>query len=416
MKAKVITIGDEILIGQIVDSNAAYIGQKLTAIGVDVVQIETVGDDFEAIVNAMREVPKDCELVLLTGGLGPTKDDLTKRCFCFYFDDQLEMDTEILEYIKTVFLSDKEPILQRVLDQALLPSGAIALKNRWGTAPGMWREKEGVVYVALPGVPYEMKGLLVKEVLPRLKQRLGDAYILQRTLLTYGIPESRIAQRIEEWEDSLPTNMKLAYLPQPGMVRLRIMARGENRAVLERALADRLKALEVVLGPIFKGYEKESNLQEEIADRLVKLQLSLATAESCTGGKIATLFTEIPGASAYFRGALVPYQTAVKTSVLKVPEALITNYSVVSREVAKAMARGAQKLFQADLAVATTGNAGPTKGDSEAEIGTVFIAIAFQQKVVVKEYHWGRPREKVVRKAVNQALVLLNDLLLQVPD
>ncbi len=416
MKAKVITIGDEILIGQIVDSNAAFIGQQLTAIGVDVVQIETVGDDFEAIVKAMGEVPEGCELILLTGGLGPTKDDLTKRCFCSYFKDQLEVDAPSLKHIKALFTSDKEPVLQMILDQALLPSRAIALTNRWGTAPGMWREKDGVVYVALPGVPYEMKGLLIEEVLPRLKQRFKHTYILQKTLLTYGMGESRIAQLIQEWEADLPVNIKLAYLPQPGMVRLRVMARGEDYDDLKRALADRLSALEMLLGSIFKGYEGERNLQQEIADQLVKWGLSLATAESCTGGKIAALFTEIPGASTYFKGALVPYQTAMKTRVLNVPKAVIDRHSVVSSAVAEAMAKGAQKLFQADLAVATTGNAGPTKGDSAAPVGTVFIAVAFKQKIVVKEYHLGSPREKVVKRAINQALMVLHDVLLQMQD
>lgn len=413
MKASVITIGDELLIGQIIDTNAAFIGQELTRIGVDVMQIKTISDDDDEILKALQEASKGFDLVLITGGLGPTKDDLTKRCFCTYFKDKLEENKEVLAHIEELFSHLKEPLLPVHREQAWVPSRAEILKNDYGTAPGMWMEKEGVVFVSLPGVPYEMKNILKREMIPRLSKRFKRPYILQKTVLCYGAGESRIAQRIGAWEDALPSCMKLAYLPQPGKVRLRVMIRGNNQQKIAAELNGHLMKLENILGEFYGGYEGEHNLQAEIADQLTQKQLTLATAESCTGGNIAALFTGIPGASSYYRGGLVPYQTAMKTRILGVSEPLIRKFSVVSAEVAEAMARRAQEVFQADVAVATTGNAGPTKGDSDAEVGTVFIAVACRKKTEVREYHLGKLREKVVGKAVNEALVLLHQVILK---
>ncbi len=413
MKAIVITIGDELLIGQVIDSNAAFIGRQLTQIGVDVVQIKTIPDADHEILKALKEASEGFDLVVVTGGLGPTHDDLTKRCFCTYFEDELIENKSVLDHIKELFTSIEEPLLPVHLDQALVPGRARILNNKYGTAPGMWIENEGVVYVALPGVPYEMKPILTDELIPKLKDRFDRPYILQKTILCYGAGESRIAKKIETWEADLPSSMKLAYLPQPGKVRLRVMIRGANRKKIAEVLHDRLRGLEKMLGDFFGGYEGEHNIEEDIADRLTQHKLTLATAESCTGGKIAALFTGIPGASVYYRGGLVPYQTAMKTRILGVSKAVIREFSVVSREVAEAMALQAQKLFQVDVAVATTGNAGPTKGDSDAAVGTVFIAIALKNKMEVREYHLGKLREKVVEKAVYEALVMLHRMLLK---
>lgn len=413
MKAEIITIGDEILIGQILDSNASFMGEKLTSIGIDVAHIHSVGDEPEGILNALEDAQGRCDLVLISGGLGPTKDDITKRCFCAYFRDELKQDRASLAHIKSLFQHLDEPLLPAILSQAMIPSRAIILKNKFGTAPGMWMEKNNMIYIAMPGVPYEMKAILNDEVLPRLVARFDRPFILQKTMLTYGMGESRIAEKIVDWEDNLPKNMKLAYLPQPGKVRLRVTIRGKNLDEIEQTLTNQLIALEKILGESFGGYEDQHDLQDKIAERLVQSGLSMATSESCTGGKIAALFTEIPGASKYFKGGLIPYETAMKTKILGVSEKIIDKYSVVSKEVAREMAIQTQRLFQSDIGLSTTGNAGPTKGDSTAEIGTVFIAVAIKEEVVVREYHLGRLREKVVNKAINEALVLLNHTLLE---
>ena len=411
MNAELITIGDEILIGQILDSNAAFMGQQLTAIGIDVVQIKTIRDDEAEIIKALNDVTTDIDVVLITGGLGPTKDDVTKHCFCRFFEDELVENKTVLQNIKTMFARLDTPVLPANLSQAMVPSKARVLHNAFGTAPGMWMERQGTIFVAMPGVPYEMKNIVKEEVIPRLIKRFDRPFILQKTLLTYGVGESRIAKRIEDWENDLPSNMSLAYLPQPGKVRLRVMIRGHEKSLIEQALSERLKGLEALLKDSFVGYEGQHNLQEDIADKLKAGKLTIATAESCTGGKIAAVFTEIPGASTYFKGGLVPYQTQIKSSVLNVPADLIDKYSVVSAEVAQAMAKQAQNLFQSDIAIATTGNAGPTKGDSDADVGTVFIAIAYKSRVFCKEFHLGKSRDKVVERAINEALMMLAQVL-----
>ncbi len=409
MNAEIITIGDEILIGQVVDTNSAFIGKELTKIGIEVNQIKSIKDEPAHIAAALKEAATRADLVLITGGLGPTRDDKTKAVFCNYFKDYLVVNQSALANVKRLFARIKEPVLPVNLDQAKVPSQAVVLPNKYGTAPGMWFEKDGVVYVSMPGVPYEMKALMTDEVIPQLMQKFNRPYILQKTVLTYGMGESRLAEKIKNWEDRLPSYMSLAYLPAPGRVRLRLTARGNEQAVLQKALDEHLQALELLIGNLIGGYEGESSLQEEIAQQLTYQRQTLATVESCTGGKIAAMFTEIPGASAYFKGSLVPYSSRVKEEVLGVSEDLIKEHSVVSELVVKAMATRAQQLFKVDYVVATTGNAGPTKGDSDAEIGTVFVAIATPQKVITQEFHLGKLREKVVNKAIYRALMMLKE-------
>lgn len=407
MDAEIITIGDEILIGQIVDSNSAFIGKELNKIGIEVNQITSIRDDRQHILNALDEASNRSNIVIVTGGLGPTKDDITKTTLAAYFDDKLVQNENALNHIKALFGKMDVPLLQVNLDQAMLPSKATALKNKHGTAPGMWLEKEGVVYISLPGVPYEMKSLLSDAVLPKLAEKFKRPYIVHRTVLTYGMGESSLAQKIESWEDALPGFIKLAYLPSPGRVRLRLTARGGDGEKLRSEIDEQIRKLHDLIGDHIGGYEGESSLEEEIAERLTKSQKTLATAESCTGGKIASMFTEIPGASAYFQGSIVTYATAAKNNVLGIPQEKIDKYSVVSAEITEEMARRVQKLFKVDYALATTGNAGPTKGDSDAEIGTVFVALADGENVEVREFHLGNQREKVMKKAVFKALAML---------
>lgn len=408
MKAEIITIGDEILIGQITDTNSAYIAGKLNEIGISVFQMTSIQDDREHILQALKEAEERVQVVILTGGLGPTRDDITKETLCSFTGDTLVEDTEVLAHIKALFEKYVDaPFSDLNRQQALVPSRSEVLHNQYGTAPGMWMTHKDVVYVSLPGVPFEMRALMTKEVLPRLQSTFHRPVIVHKTLLTYGIAESALANTLSSWETDLPAHMKLAYLPNLGKVRLRITAKGEDKQVLLQEVMAQFQKIMPVLGDAVTGFEEESPLEVVIGKKLTALSATLAVAESCTGGKLASRITAVPGASAYFMGGVVSYATAVKVSLLKVPEALIGEYSVVSGEVAEAMARGAQQRFDVDYAIATTGNAGPDKGESDAEVGTVFLAIATRDQVYSREFNFGNHREKVVNKAVNKALEML---------
>lgn len=411
MRAEIITIGDEILIGQIVDTNSAYIAKQLNNIGCSVYQISSVQDDEQHILNALAEATSRVDVILITGGLGPTKDDITKQTICKFFDDTLVQDERVLAHVEELFAKyiTTATISDTNRRQALIPSRATALMNTFGTAPGMWMEENGKVYVSMPGVPFEMKNLMETEVIPRLQKQFDRPYILHKTILTSGLGESALADKIEDWEVALPAFIKLAYLPNFGRVRLRLTAKGADKAILENELAIQLKQLYAIIGDIIYGTEDEGDLEVIVGNLFKKHGKTLATAESCTGGKIAETLTSVPGASTYFKGSIVSYATAVKIEVLKVPEALVSEYSVVSELVAKAMAENARNLLKTDYALATTGNAGPEKGDSDAEVGTVFIALAGPNGVMCKEFSFGKNRERVVNKAVLQGLEMLKN-------
>ena len=408
MKAEIITIGDEILIGQIVDTNSTFIAKALNKIGISIHQITSVQDEKSHILDALNRAETNSDLVLLTGGLGPTKDDITKTTFVEFFEDKLVSDSAVLAHIKDIWKKYiKQPLLQVNLDQALVPSKATVLMNASGTAPGMWMEKEGTVFIALPGVPFEMKALLQNEVLPRLSEAFELPFILHKTLLTYGVGESIIADRISDWETNLPSTIKLAYLPNLGRVRLRLSSKGFDKELVEKSMAAEIQTLIPQISDVFVGFEEENSIEQIIGNQLVNIDKTLAVAESCTGGKIAVQFTNHPGASKYFKGGVVAYDTQIKTAVLGVDKTLIDNHSVVSVEVAKAMASGVQKLFNSDYAIATTGNAGPSKGDSDAEIGTVCIAIATPNQVYAQEYTFGNQRHRIMIKTLNMSLTLI---------
>jgi nicotinamide-nucleotide amidase len=414
MQAEIITIGDEILIGQIIDTNSAYIAKQLNKIGVEVYQITSIEDEKAHILNAFEEAANRSNIIIVTGGLGPTKDDITKHTFCEYFNDELVLDKKVLAHVEDIFKKYvNTPILEANRSQAWVPSQAITLHNEYGTAPGMWFEKNGVVYISMPGVPYEMKSILTEQAIPRLQDRFKTPYIIHKTVLTYGLGESAIADRIEDWENHLPPFIKLAYLPSLGRVRLRLSARGEDEQLLKDGLDEAVQSLNRIIGEIIKGYEDEQTLEERIAEAFTNRGKTLVTAESCTGGRLAAKFTEIPGASAYFKGSVVSYATSAKNDVLQIPNEWIEKYSVVSAEITQAMAERAKAMFKADFAIATTGNAGPTKGDSDAEIGTVFIAIATAKDTQVHEFHFGTHRERVTQKAVNKALELIYEAILK---
>lgn len=408
MKAEIITIGDEILIGQIIDTNSAFISQELNKAGISVYQITSVQDDRQHILSALKDASARVQVVLVTGGLGPTKDDITKATFCEYFEDELQEDPEVLKHIEAIFSKfTSSPISALNRQQAMLPSKATVMKNMHGTAAGMWMEKEGVVYVSMPGVPYEMKAILENEVLPRLKEKFDRPFIHHKTVLTYGIGESALAEKIEDWENNLPKHIKLAYLPGPGRVRLRLSGKSNNEGELKHAVDEQIKLLQPLLGDLIIGYDDEDEIEIQISKILTENGLFLSSAESFTGGAIATQFTTKPGASSCFKGSLVCYSTEIKKKVLKVPADIIEKYSVVSKEVAVSMAKNARELLKTDYAIATTGNAGPTKGESDAEVGTAIIAVATPEKVIVEEFMFGKNREKVVKRSVTKAFEML---------
>jgi nicotinamide-nucleotide amidase len=407
MKATIVTIGDEILIGQIVDTNSGYIAKALDKIGVQTHEMLSISDDKNHILDTFASLQDKVDLVIITGGLGPTKDDITKKTFCDYFEDVFVRNQEVEDHIVALFTKLNFNLTQVNKDQALLPSKAQVLKNNYGTAAGMWMQKGKTVFVSMPGVPYEMKGIVNEQLIPKIVSEYKRPYIVHKTILTYGQGESIVAERIEDWENQLPDFIKLAYLPSPGRVRLRLTARGENEEVLIKAIQDNVLLLTKIIRDIIVGYDEDETIEVVIGRMLTQQAKTIATAESCSGGKIAQTLSSVAGASNYFRGSVVSYATDTKISVLGVEAETITNFSVVSAEVAKEMALGIQKLMKSDYAIATTGNAGPSKGDSDTDIGTVFIALATPTEVIVQNFNFGQPREKVIDRTTNKALEIL---------
>lgn len=409
MQAEIITIGDEILIGQIIDTNSAYIAKSLNKIGVSVYQITSIQDDKSHILKALKEAESNVDIIIITGGLGPTKDDITKHTIAAYFNDTLRQDNAVLEHVESIFAKySSNPISQLNINQALVPSMATVLHNKYGTAPGMWIERNGKVFVSIPGVPFEMKALIDDLIIPKLQKKYKYPFILHRTYITYGLGESALAERLEVWEDALPKEIKLAYLPNVGKVRLRLSAKGLNKEAVISEMDKQEQLLMPQIKDIFVGLEgEEHTLEEQIGKTLTVTGKTLATAESCTGGKIAEQFTTHAGASHFFKGSVVSYATEAKIEVLKIPESLIKVHGVVSAAVAEAMAQHVMELFNTDYAIATTGNAGPTLSDDTEELGTVFIAIASKDKVLSEKFNLGNHRVKVINKAVNKALQLL---------
>lgn len=414
MQAEIITIGDEILIGQIVDTNSAFLGKELNKIGVSIYQITSVQDDKVHILKALKEAEANADIIIITGGLGPTKDDITKHTICEYFSDTLVENKDVLAHVEYLFSNYiTTPISDLNRQQALVPSKAKVLKNEFGTAPGLWLEKNGKVFVSLPGVPYEMKALITNHVIPQLREQFHFPYIKHKTILTYGLGESAIANRIEAFEDNLPEFIKLAYLPNLGKVRLRLSAKHTNENLLQTQLQQQIDLLLPQIQDIFVGFEEDGGLEEVVANLLKNNNKTLAIAESCTGGQIAKTITQKPGASAYFKGSIVSYATDSKIDILKVSKQDIDTHSVVSEAVAKAMAVNVRKLFNADYGISTTGNAGPSKGDSDAEVGTVWIAIALENNVYAQVFNFGNHREKVIMRATNKAFEMLQKEILK---
>ena len=408
MKAEIITIGDEILIGQIVNTNSVFLAKALNDIGIEITQITSISDKKDDIIGALKLSEKRAKLVTLTGGLGPTSDDLTKQTLCSYFNDKLIENKEILDHIEEIFKKYvTTPINEQNRKQALLPSKAKIFKNNYGTASGMWFEKNGQVIISLPGVPFEMKSLMTNEVIPKLQNHFTRPFIVHKTIITYGLGESAIAEIISNWENSIPDDLKLAYLPNLGRVRLRISGKGPDRKSINDKIDNEIDKLLPLIKDIFVGYEDVSSFEEKIQAQFLLKNKTLSLAESCTGGEISARLAKVPGASKYFVGSIISYQTQSKSDLLSVPKNIIEKNSVVSKQVAEMMAQNVRKKFNSSLGIATTGNAGPSKGDSDAEIGTVWIAISSDKRIISERFTFGKHRERVIGKAVNKALEMV---------
>ncbi len=413
MQAEIITIGDEILIGQILDTNSKWIAEELNKIGISVYQISSIQDDRQHILKAIKEAQANADIVIITGGLGPTKDDITKLTLAEYFNDTLVLNEEIVAHIEQLFAKINYPFTEVNRNQALVPSTCIPLKNEFGTAPGMWFFQKNKVVVSLPGVPYEMIGLMTQSVLPKLQTTYKLPFILHKTIITYGMGESMLAEKIEDWEINLPSFVKLAYLPSFGTVRLRLSAKGATYEMLEVAIASEIEKLAELINEIIVGFDENETIEMVIGQLLIEKGQTLAVAESCTGGNIAKRITSVPGASRYFIGGIVAYNKMIKIEELQVDEKTIAENSIVSAQVAEAMAKGIQQKYHSDYAIATTGNAGPTTDDTDKTVGTVFIAIATPTTIFSEEFFFGKPREKVIGRATNKALELLRKEILK---
>ena len=405
-----ITIGDEILIGQIVDSNSAWMAQQLNLLGVDVARITSISDTSEAITGALDGLLSETRLVLITGGLGPTKDDVTKHTLATYFDMDLDFKPEIYAHIEQLFASLGRIPSSRNRQQAEVPSGCRVLFNDTGTAPGMLFIRNGIYYVSMPGVPYEMKYLMEKRVLPVVEAELIRKHIVHKTILTVGVPESELAEKLEDFEDSLPTNLKMAYLPRPGMVRLRLTAKGDDAQSLNALIAEKENALKNILGPIVYGTDQE-RLEQVVGELLVARGETLATAESCTGGYLAHLITSISGSSRYYLGSILAYANPIKIGHLGVKEESLIQYGAVSEAVVTQMAEGARLRLGTTWALATSGVAGPDGGTDEKPVGTVWIALSGPDKTIARKFHFGKDRERNIKKSAFMALDMLRGAL-----
>ena len=411
MKTEIITIGDEILIGQIVDTNSAWMGQQLNLNGIEVYQVTSVHDNHAHIIKALADAEKNVDLVLITGGLGPTKDDITKDCLCEYFGTELVYYPEVFEYIQSLLTSRNVTINQLNRDQALMPVSCTILQNSAGTASGMWFEQNGTIFVSMPGVPFEMEAIMTEEVFPRLIKRGIMQSIVHKTILTYGLAESMLAEKIERWESALPDYIKLAYLPSALTVRLRLSAYGTDKSMLAAQIDQQVQELLKIIPEYVFGFD-DDNMALIIGRMLVKFCHTLAVAESCTGGNIAHSITSNAGSSEYFKGGVVAYSNEIKSKLLNVPSVMIETYGAVSQQVAESMAVGAQNALNADFSIATTGIAGPDGGSNDKPIGTVWIAVAGPSGVKSEKFIFRHNRERNIIRSTQSALDLLRKLIL----
>ncbi len=406
MNAEIINIGDELLIGQVVNTNASWLASEMNKAGISVVQITTIADDDFTIKTALDHASERAQIIIISGGLGPTKDDITKKSLAEYFNSEMVFDEATLENVKKIFAARHYNVTEVNKMQALIPEKCIPLQNNNGTAPGMWFEKDDNVFVSLPGVPFEMKALFSEDVIVRLAKRYKLGTVVHKTIMTTGMGESYLAEKIKDWENNLPKHIKLAYLPQPGIVRLRLSTRGDDRVKLENEINALVTSLQKYVPKAIYGYNEIS--LEEVVGNLLKAQgKTISTAESCTGGYIAHMITSIAGSSAYFTGSVISYSNDVKINQLGVSKASIETHGAVSREVVEQMATGARNRLKTDYALATSGIAGPDGGTEEKPVGTTWIALADQDGVLSQQFHFGEHRGRNIRRSALAALNML---------
>ncbi|WP_313377294.1 CinA family nicotinamide mononucleotide deamidase-related protein [Chishuiella sp.] len=408
IKATLLTIGDEILIGQIVDTNSAFIAQQLNKIGIEVEEILSVQDEMSHIIEAFERGLEKSNIVIVTGGLGPTKDDKTKNALCKFLDCSLVIENKVIENIQHLFEQRgyKKELNNLNKDQALIPEKSTFIQNRYGTAPCLWTAVEDKVIINMPGVPYEMKGIMIDEIIPRLKKEFDAETIVHRDILLTGIPESDLAILVEDWENELPEFIHLAYLPSRSSIDLRFSATGNDESFLKNAIQEQIERFKLIAGE-FVISDNSGKAQQVLGDVLQQKKLTIATAESCTGGNIATLITSISGSSNYFSGSVVAYATNVKTSVLNVNEKDIEEFTVVSEQVSEQMAKGVRKLLNTDIAISTTGVAGPNKGEDGKDVGTAWVSVTNGERTVSKHYLYPYlDREDFIKVVSNNALNL----------
>ena len=399
------------MIGQVTDTNAVWISQQLNALGVQVGEMVTVSDEAGQITSTLDRYMGRYDLLIMTGGLGPTRDDITKQTLAAYFHSNMVTHPEVLEKITTFFKERGRSMIESNLKQADVPEVCRVLMNNHGTAPGMWFEKEGTILISLPGVPYEMKGLMEDHVIPEINSRNKVPHVVHRTIMTQGVPESYLAVMLRDWESALPECVKLAYLPRPGIVRLRL-------TVVDKCASDAEQILDVIIGKLLDiipehifGYD-DITLEESLGDLLRERGVTLASAESCTGGNIARMITSVPGSSAYYTGSVIAYENRIKSGVLGVDPSLIEEKGAVCREVVEQMACGVRDALGTDTAIATSGIAGPDGGTDEKPVGTIWICVQYREKSFAKKYRFGGSRERIIDQASHAALQLLRRLLL----
>ncbi len=416
MLAEIITIGDEILIGQIVDTNSAFMASVLNLNGISVKQISSVSDNREHILKALDEAKERADIILITGGLGPTKDDITKKTLCDYFNTILRFDEEAYQDVVNVFAAYGKEVTPLNRLQAEVPAICTVISNKNGTAPGMWFDINGKIFVSMPGVPFEMKAMMENQVIPKLKKRFKLPVIVHKTVLTQGIGESNLSELISDWEDSLAAvNIKLAYLPAPGMVRLRLSTTGDDQKKLLAAVDAKIEILKTIIPGAIYGYEtfgQENETLEQIVGRLLRAKKkTLSTAESCTGGYIAHLITKVAGSSDYYTGSVISYSYEIKETELGVSKDVLETQGAVSQPVVELMAAAIRKKYKTDYSISASGIAGPGGGTLDKPVGTVWIAVAAPDKVISKRFQFGTNRERNIQKTANEALNMLRNEL-----
>ncbi len=391
MKAEIITIGDELLIGQTIDTNSAWMGAELSQLGFDVLRKTSIHDNRQEILKMLNEATGRSDVILITGGLGPTSDDITKQVLCEFFNTKLVLNTDVLLMIEEMMSKRQFPMNENNRRQAEVPESCRVLKNATGTAPGMWFEKEGTIFISMPGVPYEMKYIMNEYILPDLKKRFRSQVIIHKNIMTYGMPEALLSELLIEFESNLPENIKLAYLPSSGIIKLRLTATGTDLKILNARISNQVNNLySIIPDQIFA--EDEESFEAVIGRHLKERNQTICTAESCTGGRIANLITGIPGSSGYFKGSVIAYDNSIKMQLLSVSKKTIAVYGAVSEQVVVQMAEGIRKLFNTDFSIAVSGIAGPQGGTDEKPVGTLWVAVSSEKGTITSKQIFGNNR------------------------